>query len=63
MMKGRGLTSEAAQRFYNLIENEIKVCTLQDKMQNIYNVDETGVQLINKVGKVISKKFCNQNYH
>lgn len=56
MARGRGLTREAANHFYNLLETEINLRNLQDKPQSIFNVDESGIQLINKVGKVVAKK-------
>ncbi|GBM67201.1 hypothetical protein AVEN_160797-1 [Araneus ventricosus] len=55
----RGLAREAAEKFYDVLDEEIKNHDLQDKPQNIFNVDETGVQLINKVGKVVAKKGSN----
>lgn len=56
MARAKGLTRDAAKVFYDLLENEIKKHGLQDKPQNIFNVDESGIQLINKVGKVVAKK-------
>lgn len=56
MARGMGLTREAAQTFYDLLEKEINDYKLQDKPQNIFNVDESGIQLINKVGEVVAKK-------
>lgn len=56
MARGMGLTKEATNKFYDILENEIKKYSLENKLQNIFNVDESGVQLINKVGHVITKK-------
>lgn len=56
MARGMGLTREATNKFYDILENEIKIHNLEKKPQNIFNVDESGVQLINKVGHVITKK-------
>ncbi|KAG8275875.1 hypothetical protein J6590_076777 [Homalodisca vitripennis] len=56
MARGMGLTMEATDKFYDILKNEIKSHNLKNKPQNIFNVDESGVQLINDVGHVITKK-------
>ena len=56
MARGGVLTRQAREKFYNLLEDEIKNYNLQDKPQKIFNVDKSGIQLINKAGKVVIRK-------
>ncbi|XP_018371513.1 PREDICTED: uncharacterized protein LOC108766610 [Trachymyrmex cornetzi] len=56
MARARGLFRVKVQQFYNILENEMKKYNLQDKPQNIFNMNESDIQLINKVGKVVISK-------
>lgn len=54
--RAKGLSREEVNNFYDLL---IKVLTdndLLDKPERIYNMDESGIQLNNKPGKVVAKK-------
>ncbi|KAM3963687.1 uncharacterized protein ACR2FA_002210 [Aphomia sociella] len=56
LARAKGLSREEVNNFYDLL---IKVLTdndLLDKPERIYNMDESGIQLNNKPGKVVAKK-------
>lgn len=56
MARGRGLSREKVNQFFDLLENQVSEHCLEKKPQNIWNMDESGLQLINKVGKVMAPK-------
>jgi hypothetical protein len=41
-----------------MLEAVLKENNLPNKPQSIFNVDESGIQLINKPGKVLAKKWA-----
>ncbi|XP_055704669.1 uncharacterized protein LOC129802685 isoform X1 [Phlebotomus papatasi] len=54
--RAQNLTRESVNGFYDLLFNEIEKFNLQDKPENIWNCDESGLQLINSTGEVVAKK-------
>ena len=56
IVRGGGLTREAAEKFYDLVQDNLKNYNLYDKSQNIFNGGQLGIQLINKVEKVVARK-------
>ena len=54
--RGQGLNRQSVALFYELLRNELIKYNLEKMPQNIYNMDESGIQLINKPGSVIAGK-------
>lgn len=54
--RAQGMNREEVNAFFNLLEEEMLKNDLMNKPQNIFNVDESGIQLINKPGKVLTAK-------
>ncbi|KAJ8940510.1 hypothetical protein NQ318_009603 [Aromia moschata] len=55
LARAKGMKDKVAQ-FYNLLEDTLVTYNLQDKPNKIFIMDETGIQLINKPGKVVAIK-------
>lgn len=56
LSRARGMNRDDVRKFFDLLEKVMTENDLLNKPSHIYNMDETGVQLINKPGKVITKK-------
>lgn len=58
----RGLNRESVALFYEVLHNEHAKHSLEKLPQSLYNMDESGIQLINKPGSVIAGKG-SKNVH
>ncbi|KAJ8977202.1 hypothetical protein NQ317_011213 [Molorchus minor] len=56
LARAKGMNRVKVAQFYNLLEDNLVTHNLQDKPNKIFNMDETGIQLINKPGKVVAIK-------
>ncbi|CAH1958453.1 unnamed protein product [Acanthoscelides obtectus] len=56
----QGMNREDARRFFELLDEVLTKNGLMEKPSCIFNMDETGVQLLNKPSKVITKKGVNR---
>lgn len=56
LSRAQGLTREDADAYFNLLKSTLEENCLMQKPSNIYNVDETGLQLNNKPGLVLAEK-------
>lgn len=54
--RAQGMNREEVGAFFKLLEEEMVKHDLTNRPENIFNVDETGIQLINKPGKVLTAK-------
>ncbi|CAB3236377.1 unnamed protein product [Arctia plantaginis] len=54
--RAKGLSREKVNNFYDLLIKVLTENDLLDKPERLYNMDESGIQLNNKPGKVIAKK-------
>lgn len=54
--RAKGLSREEVYNFYDLLIKVLTENDLLDKPERLYNMDESGIQLNNKPGKVIAKK-------
>lgn len=54
--RGQGLSREEVKGFFDLLEKIMTEHRLFDKPANIFNMDESGIQIINKAGKVLTAK-------
>ncbi|XP_045765299.1 chaetoglobosin A biosynthesis cluster protein C-like [Maniola jurtina] len=54
--RAKGLSREEVNNFYELLAKVMIDNGLSDKPERIFNMDESGIQLNNKPGKVIAKK-------
>lgn len=54
--RAKGLSREEVTNFYELLTKVMTDNGLLNKPERIYNMDESGVQLNNKPGKVVAKK-------
>lgn len=54
--RARGLNRAEVAKFFNILITVLTENDLLDKPDRIFNMDETGVQLNNKPGKVLAKK-------
>lgn len=54
--RAEGLTRPIVENFFKILENTLTECSLFEKPSNIFNIDESGLQLINKPGKVIAQR-------
>lgn len=54
--RAKGLSREEVNNFHELLTKVLADNDLLDKPERIYNMDESGVQLNNKPGKVVAKK-------
>ena len=54
------LNRETVQGFFDLLKRTLIEHELIDKPGHIYNMDESGLQVINKVGKVIATKGAKE---
>lgn len=54
--RAQGMNRQEVGAFFKLLEEEMTKNDLTDKPENIFNVDESGIQLINKPGKVLAAK-------
>ncbi|XP_054706877.1 jerky protein homolog-like [Uloborus diversus] len=53
--RAQGMNREVGA-FFKLLEEEMVKHDLTNRPENIFNVDETGIQLINKPGKILTAK-------
>lgn len=56
MARAKGLKREEVKKFFDLLTKILKNNDLWDKPERLYNMDETGIQLNNKAGKVVAEK-------
>ncbi|KAJ8939864.1 hypothetical protein NQ318_017142 [Aromia moschata] len=56
LSRARGMNRDDVRQFFNLWNQVVTEYNLLEKPSHIFNMDETGVQLINKPGKVITTK-------
>ncbi|KAJ8942178.1 hypothetical protein NQ318_002851 [Aromia moschata] len=56
LSRARGMNRDDVRQFFNLLNQVVTEYNLLEKPSHIFNMDETGVQLINKPGKVITTK-------
>ncbi|KAJ8940654.1 hypothetical protein NQ318_012737 [Aromia moschata] len=56
LSRPRGMNRDDVRQFFNLLNQVVTEYNLLEKPSHIFNMDETGVQLINKPGKVITTK-------
>ncbi|RVE47494.1 hypothetical protein evm_007905 [Chilo suppressalis] len=56
LARAKGLSREEVNNFYDLLIKVLTENDLLDKPERLYNMDESGIQLNNKPGKVIAKK-------
>ncbi|CAH1973221.1 unnamed protein product [Acanthoscelides obtectus] len=56
LLRARGMNREETSKFFQLLIDILTENNLLDKPSHIFNMDETGVQLINKPGKVLTTK-------
>lgn len=56
VVRAKGLSREEVNNFYDLLIKVLIENDLSDKPERIYNMDESGIQLNNKPGKVVAKK-------
>lgn len=54
--RAQGMNREEVSAFFKLLKEEMIKNDLTNKPENIFNVDESGIQLINKPGKVLTAK-------
>ena len=54
--RARGVNKESVQKFYDILKTVIAEFGLQDKPQNIFNVDESGFPMNNRPEKVVGEK-------
>ncbi|CAG9572682.1 unnamed protein product [Danaus chrysippus] len=54
--RAKGLSRKEVNNFHELLTKVLADNDLLDKPERIYNMDESGVQLNNKPGKVVAKK-------
>ncbi|XP_054706657.1 tigger transposable element-derived protein 6-like [Uloborus diversus] len=54
--RAQGMNREEVGAFFKLLEEEMVKHDLTNRPENIFNVDETGIQLINKPGKILTAK-------
>lgn len=54
--RAKGLNKIAVKEYFDLLKNVLEENGLIDKPGNIFNMDETGLQLNNKPGKVVALK-------
>ncbi|XP_018576511.1 uncharacterized protein LOC108915046 [Anoplophora glabripennis] len=65
LSRARGMNREETSPFFQLlIDTLTEYCeySILDKLSHIFNMDETGVQLINKPGKVLATKSAKDVY-
>ena len=60
--RARGMNREDTANFFNLLEDLLMKENLMDKPQNIFNMDESGIHLINKPGKVLTSKGAKDTH-
>lgn len=56
IQRGKGLSRAEVAKFFDLLIAVLIENDLLDKPEKIFNMDESGVQLNNKPGKVLAKK-------
>lgn len=56
LARARGMNRQDVNEFYKLLETTLTDYELLEKPSHIFNMDETGVQLLNKAGKVITNR-------
>lgn len=54
--RAQGMSRPEADGFFKLLRQVMEEENLMDKPQNIFNMDESGIQLTNKPGKVLTTK-------
>jgi hypothetical protein len=54
--RAQGMNRKEVEDFFNILEKQMIENNLVDKGENIFNMDETGIQLINKPGRVLAAK-------
>ncbi|XP_071051794.1 uncharacterized protein [Onthophagus taurus] len=54
--RAKGLNRETVDNYFQLLGNVLRENNLIDKLGHVFNMDETGLQLNNKPGKVIAIK-------
>lgn len=54
--RAQGMSRALVQRYFDLLENILSECNLHNKPSNVFNVDETGLQLNNKPSHVLAGK-------
>jgi hypothetical protein len=60
--RAQAVNRENVQKYFGLLRDTIIENDLIDKPGHIYNMDKTGLQIINKVGKVIASKGAKEIY-
>ena len=56
LARAQGMNRTETGNFFKLLEEVLTKENLMNKPQNIFNMDESGIQLINKPGKVVTMK-------
>lgn len=56
LLRSQGMSRKAVSDYFKLLENTLIENDLLEKPGNIYNMDETGLQLNNKAGHVVAAK-------
>lgn len=56
LVRGQGMSREEAKGFFDILKTVYEEHQLFDKPHQIFNIDESGVQLNNKPGRVIATK-------
>lgn len=56
LARAQGLNRDEVRKFFDLLTSVLIENDLINKPSNIFNMDEMGIQMINKPGKVVAKK-------
>ena len=62
MARKSGLTRKAVGKYFTALEKELNDLQIRNKPHQIFNADETGLQMINPPQKVLTEKGARQVY-
>lgn len=62
LARAKGMNREEVKHFFTLLQQILTSHNLLDKPGKIFNVDETGIQINNKPGKVVATKGAKDVY-
>lgn len=58
LCRARGMNREDVKKFFELLDRIMEKHNFLENPSCVFNMDETGVQLINKPSKVVTTKGC-----
>lgn len=58
VVRATGMNCEDTDNFFQVLEEIMKNENLMDQPQNIFNIDESGIQLINKIWRDGDNERC-----